>query len=104
MSPTLTSASSLEQLKKDARRWLKALKQNDPEARARFERAHPEPPARPALRDVQHALARELGFAGWTALKQELARRAAEAPAEGRDAVLQALLAAADRGDAARVA
>ena len=29
--------------------------------------------ARPTLRDVQHALAREHGFAGWTALTQALA-------------------------------
>ncbi|MGH7649600.1 MAG: ankyrin repeat domain-containing protein, partial [Gemmatimonadaceae bacterium] len=51
---------------------------------------------------VQLALARELGFAGWAALKTELATRARRAPAS-REAVIESLLSAAIRGDAARV-
>ena len=43
------------------------------DARARLERALPHAPHAPTLRDVQHALAREHGFAGWTALKQAIA-------------------------------
>jgi ankyrin repeat protein len=73
MSRKLTSQSTLENLKREAKRWLKALRANDAEARARLERACPEAPAEPGLRDVQHALAREYGLAGWTALKKELA-------------------------------
>lgn len=59
----------LESLKKEAKRWLKALRANDSAARARFARAHPHPPADPTLRDVQLALARERGVAGWSDLK-----------------------------------
>lgn len=69
---------SLESLKKEAKRWLAAIEARDPAARARFEGAHPNPPASPTLRDVQLALAREHGFAGWADLK-----RAAEAPRKG---------------------
>jgi hypothetical protein len=62
----------LESLKKESKRWLKALRASDAPARARFERVHPSPPGSPALRDVQLALARERGFAGWTELKAEI--------------------------------
>ncbi|MGH7721097.1 MAG: ankyrin repeat domain-containing protein [Gemmatimonadaceae bacterium] len=103
MSRKLTPQSSLENLKREAKRWLKALRQNDPDARARLARAHPDAPASPGLRDVQHALAREHGLPGWTALKEELARHGPDAPATSRDAAIQGLLAAAERGDAARV-
>jgi hypothetical protein len=62
---------SLESLKKEAKRWLEALRTTPPDAdaRARFERTASNAPLTPTLRDVQHALARELGFTGWTALK-----------------------------------
>jgi Leucine Rich repeat len=64
---------SLDSLKKEAKRWLDALRANGAEARARLERALPDVSATPTLRDVQHALAREHGFSGWAALKQALA-------------------------------
>jgi hypothetical protein len=75
MVKKLTSRSSLENLKREARRWLKALRANDAEARARFERAKPNGPrlsTLPTLRDVQHALALEHGHAGWSALTAAL--------------------------------
>ncbi len=72
MPRKLTPATSLDNLKKEAKRWLKALRANDREARARFERAYPAPPVRPVLRDVQHALAREYGHERWITLKQML--------------------------------
>lgn len=103
MSRRLTPQSSLETLKREAKRWLKALRENDSDAHARLLRANASAPASPTLRDVQHALAREHGFDGWTALRNELARRRAEGPLTSRDASVQALLAAADRGDALRV-
>src|SRR5205823_5211701 len=73
MSNKLTSQGALENMKREAKRWLKALRVNDAEARARLERASPQAPAQPTLRDVQHALAREHGLAGWTVLKSQLA-------------------------------
>ena len=77
---TLTSQSTLENLKKEAKRWLKALRANDEEARARLHRALPIPPAQPTLRDVQHALAVEHGLSGWTELKRQLASMPAGVP------------------------
>jgi ankyrin repeat protein len=74
MSRPLTPKSSLDNLKKEAKRWLKALRSNLGEARARLERALPNASPQPTLRDVQHALALELGFSGWAALKERLAR------------------------------
>jgi ankyrin repeat protein len=73
MTRQLTSASALDNLKKEAKRWLKALRAGDEEARARLIRAFPNAPAEPGLRDVQHALAREHGLPGWMALKDALA-------------------------------
>ena len=67
MSHELPPRRNLESLKKEAKRWLAALHAGDPEARARLARAFPDAAAPPTLRDVQHALAREHGFAGWTA-------------------------------------
>jgi ankyrin repeat protein len=100
MSRKLTPRSSLQNLKKEAKQWLKALRANDPDARARFVRAHPHAPATPTLRDVQFALAREHGFSGWNALKAHLEQRLTGAAPDHRDAAVQALLAAAGRGDA----
>ena len=66
--------SSLDNLKKAARRWLNALRAGDPDARRRLERATPVAPAHPVLRDVQHALAREHGHESWMDLKRALGR------------------------------
>ena len=74
MSRQLTPRTTLESLKREAKRWLKALRANDAEARARLARALPSAPENPSLRDVQHALAREHGLPGWTALKNLLER------------------------------
>ena len=68
MSRQLSPQSSLEHLRKEAKRWLRAIRENDESARARLDRCHPGAPAAPGLRDVQHALAREHGLAGWSAL------------------------------------
>ena len=67
----LTPATSLENLRREAKRWLKALRENDANARERFESAYPKHPAglAPVLRDVQYALACEHGFENWNALK-----------------------------------
>lgn len=67
--------STLDNVRKEAKRWLHALRARLVPARSRFERAYPAGPDRPGLRDVQHALAREHGFPNWTALKAGLATR-----------------------------
>jgi ankyrin repeat protein len=86
--------SSLDNLRKAAKRWLRLLRAHDVEAHARYRRAHPNGPAEPGLRDVQHALAREKGAENWTALKQQAA---------GKRSPLAELLDAAGTGNVARV-
>jgi ankyrin repeat protein len=61
--------STLDNLKKDAKRWLKALRAGDASARERLRRADPTAPENPGLRDIQHALARESGHESWIALR-----------------------------------
>jgi len=78
MTDEATSHRSLESFKREAKRWLAALQRHDSDARARFTNAHPaaaSAPPVPTLRDVQLALAREQGFAGWTDLKAAVERR-----------------------------
>lgn len=67
-----TPKTTLDNLKKEAKRWLKALRANVAGAHARFVRAFPNAPRIPTLRDVQHALAREHGYSGWTELTHRL--------------------------------
>ena len=64
--------SKLDDQKKEAKRWLRALRRNDLEARTRLSSVYPNAPDNPGLRDVQHALAMERGFPGWTALKKHI--------------------------------
>jgi len=78
MSRQLTARSTLETLKKEAKRWLKALQAGDAQARRRLLAVTPTAPTEPGLRDVQLALAREHGLPGWATLCEALedARRA----------------------------
>jgi ankyrin repeat protein len=102
MAADLPPRTSLDSLRKEAKQWLKALRAHDPGARARFLRLHPVPPDIPGLRDVQHALARELGFPSWPRLKARLTELARER-ARPAQSPLTTFLDAAGRGDAARV-
>lgn len=95
-------APGLDSLRKQAKQWLKALRSGDVAARERFVRAHPAPPGTPGLRDVQHALARELGFASWPRLKAQLEARDAERRGASQPP-LQTLFEAAAKGDVDRV-
>ena len=70
----LTSRSSVENLRKEAKRWLKALRAHDEDARARLLRAVPTAGPDPSLRDVQHALAVEYGMSGWIELTTQTLR------------------------------
>lgn len=77
MSASQPRRRNLDSLKKEAKRWLRELHAGDPTARARFTRALPTfTSPSPTLRDVQHALARELGHPGWAALKLALSEDA----------------------------
>lgn len=91
MSRSLTPDSSLETLRKEAKRWLKALRAGDAEARRRLVAITPAAPADPGLRDVQLALAREHGLPGWAALKTALddLSMARRSEAERTDLVLR---------------
>lgn len=96
MSEELSRHRTLESLKKEAKHWLAALQTDAGEARARLLLAWPQAPAAPTLRDVQHALALEHGYAGWTDLKDRLTAQA-EVSARALDAyeaMAQALLEA----------
>src|SRR5258706_15285709 len=62
MQRKLTSATTLDNLRREARRWLKTLREDNPEARERFDRTYPKHTGTPVLRDVQQALAHEHGF------------------------------------------
>jgi len=86
--------STLDNLRKDAKRWLKALRSGNADARARLLRAYPAAPATPGLRDVQHALAREHGWQGWLELKTKVSGEASSLEP------LEELLRAAGEGNA----
>ena len=47
MHRKLTATTTLENLKKQSKRWLKALRENDAAARERLQRAHPNAPPNP---------------------------------------------------------
>lgn len=91
-------AARLESLRKQAKQWLKLLRSGDQTARERFRLAHPKPPTEPALRDVQHALARELGFASWAILKAHSA-----GDERHQQDSLHAIFEAAGKGDVERL-
>lgn len=97
MPRRITPRTTLESLKREAKRWLKALRADVDEARVRLQRAFPQAPHTPTLRDVQHALAREYAFPSWAALK---ARLADDAPLRRYERVADALVTAYGTGEA----
>ena len=82
MPRNITSATTLDNLKREAKRWLQALRANDPDARDRFARVSPNFTRPPVLRDVQHALAREHDLAGWKELKLAVQKAATSRTAD----------------------
>ena len=72
MSRKLTPRTTLDLLRKQAKRWLKAVRAGDATALGRLRRAWPKAPAEPSLRDVQQALAIEYGHESWIALRTAL--------------------------------
>jgi ankyrin repeat protein len=76
MPRSLSASSSLDVLRGEAKRWLKAIAAGDGAALSRFRQVFPEHNGVPKLREVQQALAREYGVSSWAALKQEIEDRA----------------------------
>jgi len=76
--------SSLDNLRKAAKRWLKALRAGDASAAERLRRINPKAPGKPGLRDIQRALALERGFESWIALKKSLSAGDVLHPAAAR--------------------
>ena len=72
----LTAKSSLDALKREAKRWLKAVRAGEPEAFTRLKQVLPRVGATSGLREIQQALAREHGAESWAALKLQLADEA----------------------------
>jgi ankyrin repeat protein len=75
MPRNITHQTNLEALRKEAKRLRKAVAANQPEAVARIQSAFPTQGADISLRQAQHTIAREYGFASWAALKQEIEDR-----------------------------
>jgi ankyrin repeat protein len=94
--------TALEFLKKQAKQWLKALRDGDPGARERLGRALPEHERNLTLRTVQHALARERGLASWPSLLESLDAPAA-ALKEIADEILRHALFRGDHAIAAKL-
>lgn len=83
--------ASFEGLRKEAKRWLKAIRGGDGAALERLGRVLPKHAAAPGLREVQQALAREHGFESWAALKEhfEIGAFASSSASERIDEFLQ---------------
>jgi len=77
-----TPAETLERLRKEAKRRLKAFQSGDERAVRWYRHTVPNAPADPTLRDMQLAVARSLDFPGWAALKRALETPAPEPQSE----------------------
>jgi len=73
MRRTLTPKTNLDTLRKDAKRWLKAIRAGDDAAIARLRESGAKISTDPGLRDVHQALALEYGCENWVALKAAVA-------------------------------
>ena len=98
MSKTPTRGASVASLRKEAKRWLKAIRAGDATAVARIRQSGAES-AEPGLRDVQHALALERGFPNWRSLTASVV----QSTFSTREAAVTALLDAAVEGDVVRL-
>jgi hypothetical protein len=76
---------TLDDFRKEAKDWLKQVRRNNSGPVKRLRLAYPNAPARPILRDIQHALAREHGYESWKALKTAVERRDVRATWEAPD-------------------
>ncbi len=63
--------TTLDNFRRQARRWLKAVRAGDAAELARLHRVHPQASGPPTLRDIQHAVAREHGYESWAAMRRD---------------------------------
>ncbi|CAN5299796.1 hypothetical protein BH11PSE2_BH11PSE2_02770 [soil metagenome] len=105
MPKRLTHDTRIDTLRKDTKRWLKAIRAAEPDAFARLAAAWPGAPAATGLRDIQHALALEYGQESWIVLKAELAGLATDqlSSDDRLDIVLRSAWDGGDRAAAARL-
>ncbi len=82
MPGQLTPAETLERLRKEAKRRLKAFRSGDERAVRWYRHVVPNAPPNPSLRDMQLAVARSLDFPGWAELKRALETPAPEPQSE----------------------
>ena len=69
--------TTLSNFRREAKRWLKAVRAGDAGELARLHRVHPQAAGLPTLRDTQHAVARAHGYESWAAMRTALERRMA---------------------------
>ena len=74
-SKYLPPRSSLESIRKQAKKLVRQFAAGDPEALARVHAQLPAPDLPPSVRDAQLVLAREYGFAGWQDLRTAVLRQ-----------------------------
>ena len=98
MPRQISPRTTLDNLKKEAKEWLRALRSGNADARRRLRAVLPDLASEPTLREVQHALAREHGVPGWAALKD---RVSTGAPMRGYEAIVDALVTAYRENDEA---
>src|SRR5262249_44796990 len=119
MQRRLTATTNLRNLRREAKRWLRALRENNRKAHERFDHAYPKHAETPMRRDVQHALACEHNLENWKELKLAVkqakklktgeswtlaARRAAGRQAGGQPARPRGALPGVEGGPAAMLA
>lgn len=93
MTRRLTPQTTLETLKKEAKRFLKALAAGDTDFRNKLLQAWPDAPAQPVLRDIQYAIARQYGFENWKTLKLAIEGRPRAETISAKDDEKEQLLA-----------
>src|SRR5688572_26786795 len=98
MSAELPARPSLEHLKNQAKELLRAYRENDAEAVARFRSLPTARGAAPKLADAQRLIALQYGFASWPKLKAHLSAAPAPDPVELLKAAFHADDAGALRG------
>lgn len=81
---------NVEQQRKRAKELLKAARDGEPAAIARFAQCTRKPDSPLQLADAQHVIARELRFDDWASLKHHVARLASERAAASAGDVLDA--------------
>ena len=96
MLRTLSAGTSVDSLKKEAKAWLKAVRDGDADAIARLTRVYPGAQQPPVLREIQHAIALEFFAKNWQDLIDQIAGLQSSDP---RTAAHRALMLAAGRGD-----